>query len=480
MSSTRDSFHERVRAAVGDPHLQAALLSTTGRLQSAREQALGTFVCADALRDHARRIRAHALGTLDSCLTRFAEAALARGTHVHWAPTAADAVRYVVELARARHARLVVKSKSMISEEIEINSALEAAGVRVVETDLGEFIVQLGGDRPSHIIMPIIHRTSADVAALFREKLGASDEEVSSIPAMTALARRTLRHEFLRADIGISGANFAVAETGSVCLVTNEGNGRLTTSAPRVHVALIGIERVVPTLDDLGVLLQLLARSATGQPLSVYTSIISGPRRRPGTTGLEGQDGEPDGPDEVHFVLVDNGRSRLLAGPCAEILYCIRCGACLNACPVFRAIGGHAYGGVYPGPIGSVFEPAQHVATTPSELPHASSLCGACRDACPVRIDIPTLLLKLRAQPVMVKDAPRWLRAGMTAFAFVAARPFLYRWSARAARWFTRWSARDGWVSRLPGPLAAWTRHREFPAFAPRSFTEIWHARRTP
>ena len=477
MTAPHASFRRRAGAAVRDPHLQAAIFSATGRLLAAREQAMGELTCADALRDHARRIRAHTLATLDVYLERFTEAATASGVKVHWAPTAADAVRYVVELAAAKHARLVVKSKSMISEEIEVNRALEAAGVRTVETDLGEFIIQLAGDRPSHIIAPAVHQTAGDVAALFREKLGASDADVATIPEMTALARRTLRQDFLRADIGMSGANFAVAETGTICVVTNEGNGRLSTSAPRVHVALVGIERIVPTLSDLGVFLQLLARSATGQSLSVYTSLITGPRRRAGSTGEAGRSNEPDGPDEVHFVLVDNGRSRILAGPCAEILYCIRCGACLNTCPVFRSIGGHAYGGVYSGPIGSVFEPAQQ-ATIPSELPHASSLCGACRDVCPVRIDIPSLLLTLRSQPAMVRSAPAWLRAGVGAFAFAAARPGVYRWTARLARWLTRRMARNGWVSRLPGPLAAWTDYREFPAFARRSFTESWKARR--
>ena len=402
MNPARNTFHGRVRTAINDAHLRAALLSATGRLRSAREQVLGDLPCADALRDHARRIRAHTLGHLDVYLARFVEAATARGTQVHWAPTAADAVRCVLELVQARQARLVVKSKSMVSEEIEINAALEAAGVRVVETDLGEYIVQLAGDRPSHIILPIVHRTKEDVAALFRDKLAANDEDVASIAAMTALARRTLRQDFLHADVGISGGNFVVAETGTICVVTNEGNGRLTTSAPRVHIALVGIERIVPTIEDLGVLLQLLARSATGQALSVYTSLITGPRRRAGLNVPAGGSGEPDGPDEVHVVLVDNGRSRILAGPCREILYCIRCGACLNYCPVYQAIGGHAYGGVYPGPIGSVFAPAQQAGV--SELPHASSLCGACRDACPVRIDIPSLLLKLRSQPATVQE----------------------------------------------------------------------------
>jgi L-lactate dehydrogenase complex protein LldF len=472
------AFQERIRAATSDPHLAAALLTATTRLATGRAAALESLPHADAVRDHARRIRAHTISSLDTYLAQFADAATRQGAHVHWAATAADATRLVVEIAHAVRARLAVKSKSMVTEEIGLNDALEAAGVRVVETDLGEFIVQLAGDHPSHIIVPVVHKTSADVAELFRAKLNATDNEVADIPSMTALARRTLRREFLGADVGISGANFAVAETGSISVVTNEGNGRLTTSTPRVHVALVGIERIVPTVEDLGVMLQLLARSATGQKLSVYTSIITGPGRRHSAGDTTDASGEPDGPDEVHIVLVDNGRSRILGGPSAEILYCIRCGACLNGCPIYRAIGGHAYGGVYPGPVGSVFSPAQNAGAEPSPLPHASSLCGACREVCPVRINIPRLLLDLRAQPASVRAAPLWLRAGIAVYAFVATRPRLFRLAARFASGLTRLAAKDGWLAWFPWPLSAWTAHRDFPALAPRSFTERWHSRR--
>jgi L-lactate dehydrogenase complex protein LldF len=477
MSAGATAFQNRARSAAADAHLGGAIMTATSRLAAGRAAALESLPAADALRDHARRIRAHTIAELDRYLAQFADEAERRGAHVHWAPTAADATSLITGIARSCQARIAVKSKSMVTEEIALNDALEAAGVRVVETDLGEFIVQLAGDRPSHIIAPVIHRTRADVAALFRAKLGARDEEVADIPALTALARRTLRREFLRADIGISGANFAVAETGSLCIVTNEGNGRLTTSVPRVHIAVVGIERVVPTVEDLGVLLQILARSATGQKLSVYTSIITGPRRATRAGPVEDEEAEADGPDEVHIVLVDNGRSRVLASQSAEILYCIRCGACLNACPVYRVIGGHAYGGVYPGPVGSVFEPARNRADGPSPLPHASSLCGACREVCPVRIDLPRLLLDLRAEPAAVRDAPLWLRLGMTAYAFAATRPWLFRLLARFARGLARRLSRDGWLSRLPGPLAAWTAHRDFPAPASRSFSELWRAR---
>jgi L-lactate dehydrogenase complex protein LldF len=473
----RAAVHRRVAAALGDLRLRHAIEEATGRLDTARQREMGLLRDADALRDRARRVRAHTIAALDRYLGQFADTAAHQGARVFWAETAADANRYVTELARARGVRLAVKSKSMVSEELELNHALEASGVRVVETDLGEFVVQLAGDHPSHIIAPIVHRTRDEVAELFRQKLRARDEEVADIPAMTAFARRTLRQEFLAADMGISGANFAVAETGSVCIVTNEGNGRLTTTAPRLHVALVGIERVVPTVDDLGVMLQLLARSATGQKLSVYTNIITGPRRRT-PSGVPAPAGtEPDGPDELHIVLVDNGRSRILGGELAEILYCIRCGACLNACPVYRTIGGHAYGSVYPGPVGAVFTPALYGTDAWSELPHASSLCGACREVCPVRIDIPRLLLTLRADRRSVALAPRWLRAAVAAYASAAVRPWLFRAGARLASTATRLLARGGWISRLPGPLGAWTDHRDFPAMAPRSFTALWRQR---
>jgi len=388
---------------------------------------------------------------------------------VHWAETAEDATRIVADIARASGVTLAVKSKSMVSEEIELNAALERAGVRVVETDLGEFVVQVAEDRPSHIITPIIHKSRHDVARLFREKLGAAPEDVADIPAMTAFARRTLRAEFLRAGMGISGANVAVAETGTVCIVTNEGNGRLTTSLPRVHVALVGLERIVPSAADLAVVLSLLARSATGQALSVYTSLMTGPRRRPAGPGGAGR-AEPDGPEEMHVVVVDNGRSRLLGGPLAEVLYCIRCGACLNVCPVYQHIGGHAYGGVYPGPIGSVVMPGLMGLEGWSELAQASSLCGACRDACPVRINLPHLLLELRGQAAAKRLAPAWLRMAMPVYAAVVKRPGLYRAGGAAAGLVARLVGRNGWVRRLPGPLGAWTASRDFPVPAARSF----------
>jgi L-lactate dehydrogenase complex protein LldF len=467
------AFHTRIDTALADTKLHEALSMTTGRLAAGRATAFAALPDADALRDAAQRIRAHTIAHLDQYLVEFTTNAERLGCRIHWAETAADAARTVVEIAQANGVSLAVKSKSMLSEEIELNTALESAGIRVVETDLGEFVVQLAGDRPSHIIVPLVHRRREFVATLFREKLGATGDEVATIPAMTAFARKTLRGEFVNAGMGISGVNLAVADTGSLCLVTNEGNGRLTTTLPRVHVALLGLERLVPTSADLGVVLQLLARSATGQAMPVYTNLLTGPRRRPSGRDTDGR-GEPDGPDQVHIVIVDNGRTRLLGSELAEILYCVRCGACLNICPVYREIGGHAYGGVYPGPIGSVVMPGLEGLDTWSELPQASSLCGACRDVCPVRIDIPRLLLKLRAQAVRESLTPLWLRLGMRVFAAVATRPAVYRYLGNLVGRIGTAVARDGWLTRLPGPLSAWTDSRDFPAPAAKSFTQSW------
>jgi L-lactate dehydrogenase complex protein LldF len=496
MTGAAVSFYRRAEDAVADADLGAKVQRATGRLLAGRNLGFQALAGADAIRDRARAVRADVIAHLDRYLTRFATQVEARGGHVHWADTADDARRIVAEIAASRGVRHAVKSKSMVSEELELNGALEAAGVRVVETDLGEFVVQVAGEHPSHIIGPIMHKSKDDVAALFQQKLGATATDVADVPHMAAFARRLLRAEFLRADMGISGANFGVADTGSLCIVTNEGNGRLTTTVPRVHVALMGIERIVPTLADLGVMLQLLARSATGQPLSVYTNIISGPRRRtaPARESLprsvsagpigaphaatSSSDGEPDGPDELHVVLVDNGRSSLLGTELAEILHCIRCGACLNVCPVYQSIGGHAYGTVYMGPVGSVLTPALRGLGLFGELPHASSLCGACREICPVRIDIPRMLLALRAQGVREGRGPAWIRFGLAVYARLATHPALFRAAARLGRRVLALRAVDGWVRRMPGPLAGWTAQRDFPVPAPKSFQELWRDRR--
>ena len=455
-------FNVRVHEALGDQQLRAALEAVTERFAETRAKGLASLADPDAVRDRGRAIRAHTLRKLDVYLSQFEENVEAAGGQVYWARDAREANAYVTDLARARGVELVVKAKSMLSEEIGLNHALAELGVTVVESDLGEYILQLAGETPSHIVTPAIHKTAHQVGRLFHEKLGAPLTD--DIAKMTATARAALRETFLSAGMGVSGVNFGVAESGTICLVTNEGNGRLVTSVPRVHVALMGVERVVPTLQDLAVMLQLLARSATGQKLTVYTSLLTGPRRP----------GEPDGPEELHVVLVDNGRTRTLSGELAEILYCIRCGACLNACPVYREIGGHAYGSVYSGPIGAVVTPALGGVGPWAELPHASSLCGACKEVCPVRIDIPRMLLKLRHEGTRAGHRPLWLAAGLKLYVWAARRPAMFRLAGRAASLLTRLLGRDGWMRRLPPPLSAWTASRDFPVFAGRGFVAEW------
>ena len=462
-------FHERVDHALDSPTLQTALQRATTRFITNRAGALSALNDADMLRNQARAIRAKTLSRLDEMLVRMADNVEAHGGHVCWATDAEAARQYIVNLAKQRAVRLIVKSKSMASEEIHLNQALEAAQLEVVETDLGEYIIQLAGETPSHIVAPSIHKTREEVAALFEQHLGLPPTD--DIQKMAAAARQALRQRFLRADMGISGVNFGVAESGAIVIVENEGNARLTTTAPRIHVAVMGIERITESLDDLGVLLQVLARSATGQKLSVYTSIISGPA----------QPSEPDGPEEFHLILLDNGRSRILSGDYAEALMCIRCGACLNACPVYQSIGGHAYGGTYSGPIGAILTPLlQPDLPDVYQLPYASSLCGACQAACPVRIAIPDMLLRLRADAVEQGKSPLVERAAIAAYKVTMNNPRLYRAGGRLAAFGTRLIGRKGRVRRLPPPLHLWTRRRDFPVFAKKSFTEMWEETHTP
>jgi L-lactate dehydrogenase complex protein LldF len=460
-------------AAQADPQLQAALVRLTDTLQAGNRRGYAGLPDSDSLRDHAKRIKEHTLAHLDRYLEQLEASVVRRGGHVHWAATAGDARRIVVEIAAQTNCHTVVKSKSMTAEEIHLNPALEAAGLEVTETDFGEFIIQLAGERPSHLVAPAVHHTRESIGRILSRHVG--EDLPDDAVTLAQVGRRLLREKFRRADLGVSGGNFAVAETGTVVLVTNEGNGRLTTTCPRVHVALVGIEKVIPRLADLPVFLKLLARAATGQTLSVYTTLLTGPR----------QAGERDGPDDFHLVLLDNGRSRVLASPFRESLQCIRCGACLNACPVYRRIGGHAYGGTYSGPIGSVLTPLYDSVADNPHLPHASSLCGACQAACPVRINIPRMLIGLRemqheARPDGERKRPTTKRTfdgerlAYWLWKQVLQRPWLYRLALRLGRWLTWPFARGGWLRRLPGPAAAWTQSRDFPAPAARSFRERW------
>ncbi len=455
-------FPERAGAALRDRFLQEALTIATTKFIGLRRESFADFPQGDVLRDRAREIKEATLQRLDVHLGRLADNIERLGGHVHWADTSEEAREIVLGLCRDRGVRMAVKSKSMATEEIELNEALERAGVTPVETDLGEYIIQLAHEKPSHIIAPAIHKTKGQVAELIsavaREPL-AADPEV-----LTAAARVLLREKFLQADMGITGANFAVAETGTVVLVTNEGNGRMVTSLPRIHVAVMGIEKVIPSMTDLMVFLAILARSATGQKLSSYTTLVRGPR----------QPGELEGPDEFHLILMDGGRSRQIAGPLREALYCLRCGACLNVCPVYRQIGGHAYGHTYPGPIGILLTAMLEGTESVKDLAHASSLCGACRDVCPVRIDIPRMLIELRERLDHEKITPAVERLVFRAFRRLVMAPAAFALSAKIARLLQRPFAGHGRLRRLPLFLGKWTATRDLPPIAPRTFRERW------
>ena len=454
-------FLEASTQALADPTLQIALTRLTDTLLAGNRRGYAALADSSDLRDHAKRIKEHTLSHLDQYLEQLESSVQKLGGKVHWAATAEDARRIVVEIAQGANCKHAVKSKSMTSEEIHLNPALEKAGIEVTETDFGEYIIQVAGERPSHLVAPAVHHTRESISRVLSQHLG---EQLSDDPkALAMVGRRVLREKFRQADLGITGANFAVAETGTIVLVTNEGNGRLTTTVPRVHVAIMGIEKVIPRFTDLPFFLKLLARAATGQTLSVYTTIITGAK----------QPGELDGPEEFHLVLLDNGRSKVLATPFRESLQCIRCGACLNAGPVYRRIGGHAYGGVYSGPIGSILTPLYDSVPLNPHLPHASSLCGACVSACPVKINIPHMLIGLRELQHKYKPS-RLERWAYQLWSMALCRPGLYRWGLWGARLLLRRQAKNGWLSHLPGPGSAWTQIRDFPAPAAKSFRERW------
>ena len=458
-------FTPRATEKLADPHLRQALDGLKSRFVPGRANAIAELDNFEAIREAAAQIRQRALDHLDFFLEEFERNATARGATVHWAETQADVARIVCAIARDNGVRKAIKSKSMVSEECALNDALEAAGIEVVETDLGEYILQLGKEPPSHIIAPVIHKTKDQVSDLFAEKHGKTRK--TDIGEMTREAREMLRPHFLSADMGITGANFVVADTGSTLIVTNEGNGRMVTTLPRVHVAITGIEKVVPTLEDVATLMRLLPRSATGQSISNYVSI---------TTGARGA-AELDGPEQFHIILLDGGRSRILASECKEILRCIRCGACMNHCPVYQSVGGHAYGWVYPGPMGSVLTPNYVGIENALDLPHAATLCNQCGVVCPVKIPLPELLRKLREKQFDLDLRPRKERFGLKAWASLASRPRLYAAAMSiAARMLSVLSNRRGMIARLPFG-AGWSDGRDMPAPEGRTFRALYARR---
>jgi L-lactate dehydrogenase complex protein LldF len=462
-------FKENVLEALANANIQTAMKSTGSHFVDKRAAAKDKLPEFDALRDAARDMKNHTLAHLDLYLERYEAKVRESGGQVHWAASAEDARRIVLDICRRVDARAVNKGKTMISEEIGLNDFLAENGVVPVETDLGEYIVQLRGETPSHIIAPAVHVTVPEIDHLFREHHGhlPKDRDLSDLANMLAEARAVLRAKYFEAEVGITGANMLVAETGQSVIVTNEGNGDLSQSLPKVHIVLASLEKIVPTLEDAGTVLRLLARSATGQEMSVYTTFSRGPRR----------EGDPDGPEEYHVVLLDNGRSDMLGTEFEEMLRCIRCGACMNHCPVYQSVGGHAYGWVYPGPMGAVLTPSLIGVEEGGQLPNASTFCGRCEQVCPMRIPLPKMMRHWREREFEKKLQPAAARYGLGVWAWFAARPRLYRLAARlGAGALGRMAGRRGRLASLP-LAGGWTRSRDFPAPEGRTFMDQWKAR---
>jgi L-lactate dehydrogenase complex protein LldF len=454
-----------IKGALADSQLQKNLLSTLSKTNSARRDVIAEVDNWEALRNHARAVKAHAIDNLAVYLEQLESQVLAQGGKVIWARDGAEAVDFILRLCAERGIRKLVKSKSMLGEEIRLNEELERHHIDPVETDLGEYIVQLGGQHPSHIVMPALHMSRQQVAKLFEQKLHMPPTE--DVEAITRMARRILRDHFLSSRMGITGVNFGVAETGTIVVVENEGNARLTVAVPEIHVAIMGIEKIIPRTVDLAVFLKLLTRNATGQRITTYVNLING----------AGREGETDGPGEFFLVLLDNGRSGILEDDLMrQTLYCIRCGACLDVCPVYQTIGGHAYRSTYQGPIGAILTPQLQPASSAPEHPFASTLCGACYDICPVKIEIPHILLSLRQKVQAGKSAKasrlpleKW---GIQVWSWIMSSPRRYslvnRFTRSAARWLTR-----GGRLRVPfPPVSTWTERRELPQPARRTFRE--------
>ena len=471
MDASPADFKENVAKALADPKLQFAMTETGPRFMAKRSKAREALPEFDALRDQARDIKDHVLDHLDIYLERYEAKVKETGGQVHWAQTAEDARAAILAICKRVGARSVTKGKSMISEEIDLNHCLAENGIQPVETDLGEYIIQLRNERPSHIIAPAVHLTRDQVEEDFRKHHTHLDpnRDLTEIPALVEEARAVLRQKYLEADVGITGANFLIAETGSSIIVTNEGNGDLTQILPKVHIVIASIEKVVPTLEDASTILRVLARSATGQDFSNYTTLSTGGRR----------EGDPDGPIEYHVVILDNGRSNVLGTEFQDMLRCIRCGACLNHCPVYNALGGHAYGWVYPGPIGSILTPALVGIETARHLPNASTFCGRCEEVCPMRIPIPSMLRHWREKEFERHLQPKAMRWGLGLWAFFAKRPKLYRKAtAIAARVLANQAHGKGRLTKVP-LASGWTDVRDFPAPQGKTFQQMWKERRS-
>ncbi|HJV85436.1 MAG TPA: LutB/LldF family L-lactate oxidation iron-sulfur protein [Noviherbaspirillum sp.] len=464
------SMHFKARAGekLADKRLQQNLKKLSTKFVSGRASAITELDDFEGTRDAAIERRMRAINNLDVWLETFEAEATRRGATVLFAESAEDASRLVVEIAKKHGVKKAIKSKSMVSEEMALNKALESAGVQPIETDLGEYILQINNNEaPSHIIAPVVHKDKEEISDLFARVH--QRPRLTDIPQMTREAREMLRPQFLSADMGITGGNFVIAETGSVAIVTNEGNeGMCTILPPKVHVVVTGIEKVLPTLEDFATVMRLLPRSATGQSISNYVSLLTGPRR----------EGDVDGPEHMYFVLVDGGRTGLVGSEFQDMLRCIRCGACMNHCPVYQKIGGHTYGWVYPGPMGSVLTPSYAGLENALDLPQASTLCGECHVVCPVKIPLPDLLRKLREKQVDEHLRPASERLGLMAWAFLAKRPALYRLATRiGVRLMHFMAGGKKTISKLPG-ASGWTDYREMPAPSGKTFREMYKERR--
>jgi L-lactate dehydrogenase complex protein LldF len=464
--ATSPAFKENARRALHDAQLQRALGNVKRGFIDKRQKAIDKLPEFDALRDSAKDIKNHTLKHLDLYLEAYERAVTASGGHVHFARTAEEARDVCLSICRAAGAQTVTKGKTMIAEEIGLNGHLEAHGIAPVETDLGEYIIQLRGEMPSHIIAPAVHLNASQVEQDFRRMhthLEAKRDLSEPVRLLTE-ARAVLRDRFLAADVGVTGANFLVAETGTSIIVTNEGNGDLTQILPRTHIVLASIEKLVPTLEDAAQILRVLARSATGQDMSVYTTFSTGPRRP----------GDPDGPENYHVVILDGGRTAMLNTSFEPMLRCIKCGSCMNHCPIYHAVGGHAYGWVYPGPMGAVLTPSLIGIDKAGHLPNASTFCGRCESVCPVKIPLPKLMRHWREREFERHLTPATVRSGLKLWGFFAKRPALYRIATRAAMGALGFAGRErGRFKWLPF-TRGWTRHRDFPAPAGGTFQQRW------
>jgi L-lactate dehydrogenase complex protein LldF len=467
MQHTSEHFLQNSRIALTDAQLKPVLGAVSTFLPALRQAAIDQTPEFESLRDYAVAMKDHVLDHLETYLTDFERAVQTRGGAVHHAAGPDDLNRIVLALCAQAGARKVIKGKSMVGEETNLNDALQGAGIEVLETDLGEYIIQQAGEPPSHIIGPALHKSQAQVAELFRQKHDLGERDLGDVPQMVREARHMLRQRFLEADAGITGANALVVENGAIMLVTNEGNGDLCSTLPRLHIVIAGIEKLVPTMEDASALHRVLCRSATGQITSAYTTFYNGPRR----------DQEPDGPTAFHVILLDNGRRAMRAGKYRSMLRCIRCGACLNHCPVYRHVGGHAYGWVYPGPMGSVLTPLMTGLERAPELPNACTACGRCEETCPMRIPLPEHLRQLRDDAATAGITPREWRWGIGAAMATFRSPWLYRLSSGIARSALAFLGKHPDLTRRVPLLRGWVEGRSLPAPEAETFMSRWQRR---